>query len=175
MKWGYLALVAILAACGGGGGGGTPTGVVEVTCGYVNNEGGYNQCTDGGLALLDWLTPESAHALTGETLNVDAGDISRGAVIQATMQVTNSTAVDAQGLFKITFDVGCNPGEEIWPLVSLSGFIVAAGETWTITSGGGCGAMPLGAHTLTGIAYENVDDAIGPEIGRVVVSFNLVE
>lgn len=177
MRWGYLALVAILAACGGGGGGGTPTGAIEVTCGYVNNEGGYNQCTDGGLALLDWLGPDSAHALTGETIYVDAGDVMRGDVlIEATLEVTNSTATAAQVWYELTFDGGCNGASEwnISPL-QMAGIPIEPGETWVSTSGGQCGDMPLGVRTLTAVAYEDGDGAAGPEIGRVVVSFNLVE
>ena len=176
MKWGYLALVAILAACGGSGGGGTPTGAVEVTCGYVNNEGGYNQCTDSGIAsLFDRSGPDVAYALESTTLNVDSGDVVRGGLlIHATLEVTNSTAADAGGFFSMTFDAGC-AGADTWEIATFQEFTVPAGGTWINTVGGQCGDMPLGPRTLTAVAYEDVDGTPGPEIGRVVVSFNLVE
>ena len=177
MRWGFLAAVLLLAACGGGGGGGGVPGVVSVTCGYVNNDGEYNQCTDVGLALLDWLAPEAVHALTGETLNIDAGDVVRGdQMINATLEVTNSTADAAWVWYELTFDGGCN-GQPEWKILhlQLSPQPIEAGDTWVATTGGQCGDMPLGARMLTAVAYEDVAGTPGPEIGRVVVSFNLVE
>ena len=156
----------VLGGCKSGGGGApiVPDGV-HATCADVKNDGDASACSTSPTAF------NSALAAAGSVIEIDAGVVSRGTLIEATMEATNPTASDFNGYWRMEFDAGCN-GAETWEIVSLQPFNVSAGQTYSSTVGGTCGDMALGDRLLTAELYD--EDGI-TLLDTVLVNFTLVE
>jgi len=160
-------LALLLTACGGSDGGIQPAGlagVVELVCADVNNTPDAQCAQQGAVALAASLT-------VGALVEIDAGTVTRSQMVYATSEVVNSTAQDEHGYIQMVFDAGCN-GSPTWEIVSKQQVTYPAGQTYSMTVGGQCGDMPLGQRTLTATAWAEDGTT---ELGKVIVSFNLIE
>lgn len=168
MKKLFLVLIIIaagsLVGCksGGGSGGVVPQGV-HATCADVKNDGDVSDCGAAPVAFNS--------TVTGALIEINAGVVSRGTLIEATMEATNPTASDFAGFYRMEFDAGCN-GAPTWEILPKQAFNIPAGQTMSNTVGGSCGDMPLGDRTLTAELYDEDSITI---LDTVIVSFTLVE
>lgn len=160
-----LFFTLLLIACGGSLPPPPPPGQVEVTCADVYNDGDTADCPNRQTAFFELIPTANAATL------IDAGTISRGTLINATQDVTNNTGADITGWVEMKFDAGCNGAVE-WIIMPKQAFTFPNGQTFTLTIGGSCGDMPLGARTLTATAWQPDGTT---EIGQVIVSFSLIE
>ena len=159
-----LALLLSLALISCGGGSNSNQKDVEISCADVYNTGDNSTCKSqvASFAL--------SGLVVGATTNIDAGNISRGTLINATLQAVNPLNSDVMIYAELVFNAGC-AGSLTWEIMSKQLFTIKAGQTFNLTVGGECGDMPLGQHILTAKVWES--DGI-TEIGTVNVSFNLV-
>lgn len=143
---------------------------VEIVCAEAANTAEATHCNaDAPLlgVLLDLIIP-SAHA---EQTFINAGQVSRGQMIESTIQAENFSAVDKTVWVEMVFDAGCGGASE-WNILPKQQTTIGAAQSMAFTVGGQCGDMQLGARTLTATLYNSEGFAV---LGQVVVGFNLIE
>lgn len=140
-----------LAACSGGS---SAPNTVHLTSADVANPG---------------AAPAAAVMVNGITV-IDAGVVSRGTIIEASLAAQNDTASQWQGYWGMTFDAGCN-GADTWEIMPVQQTpLIDIGASDGTTVGGSCGDMPLGARTLTATLYDVDATTV---LDQVVVTFEL--
>lgn len=179
MKWERLAgilaavVVVMVSACSllGWDRGGTdpvPVQPARLSCVDLQNGMVLAPCRHGNTAA-GWLRVISS-AQAAETV-VDRGQVSRSYVITALGTIENLTVGPFEGYVEAVFDAGCN-GAGAWEIMPKQAVTVAEGDSLTISAGGQCGDMPLGARTLTATAYGADGTTV---VDRVIVQFELIE
>lgn len=162
-KWVVALAVLSLAACNSDSD--DTEGRVFIECADLQNEGAISECEEQQTASLF----PTAYAAT--TI-IDAGVISRGEIIEASLTVNNDTADTFLGYYDMVFSAGCN-GADTWPIATMGPTPeILSGEVWNHTVGGACSDMPLGNHTFTATLY-GADPANVLDV--VEVQFELVE
>ena len=158
-----IAAVVFMVGCksGGGSGGVAPQGV-QLTCADVKNDGQVSDCATVPVAFNA--------AVVG--IEIQAGVVSRGQHITATLQADNPDVSAWAGGFDMVFDSGCVAGETTWRLVDYREVVIDPGQSWMVSIGGTCSQMALGDRTLTATLYEA--DGV-TQRDQVIVHFTLTE